>query len=311
MMTREKLQEIANEFSDNSPLNYLGAKGTWGGEDVSTNNYAKNNLTFQGITVDMLGADEEDSALVGMRFYQRPIFAIARTDDPGFKEIQRPEVVGKHHLLPEDWLPGAKSVISFFMPFERATVEANKKDPIEPAKEWLYTRVEGQRFLLAFGEKIRDALIAEGYRAVAPYCDERFIMRVSKMAAPGTEHVPPFSSNWSERHVAVVTGLGTFGISTNFISKAGCAGRLISVVTDWETTPDVRDYDDWLGYCNSCGACVRRCPAKAHYIDRHGKDHEKCGALIRKVCEKYAPRYGCGKCQSGIPCEYKPMRANA
>jgi len=306
-MTRDKIQALINEFCDNSPLNYLGAKGA-SEEDVLANNYAKHNLYHRGITADMLGADE-DSGLMGMRFFQRPIFAIARADDPGFKEIQRPEVVGPHHLLPEDWLPGAKSVISFFLPYERATVEANKKDPVEPAIEWIYTRVDGQRFLLALGAKIRDALIEAGYRAVAPYCDDRYIMQVNRNAAPGTEHVPPFSTNWSERHVAVVTGLGTFGMSTNFISKAGCAGRLVSVVTDWETEPDERDYDHWLGYCNSCGACVRRCPAQAHYTDRHGKDHEKCGAFIRKVCEKFAPRYGCGKCQSGVPCEYKPMRA--
>ncbi|NLM83751.1 MAG: epoxyqueuosine reductase [Clostridiales bacterium] len=306
-MTRDKIQALINEFCDNSPLNYLGAKGA-SEEDVLANNYAKHNLYHRGITADMLGADE-DSGLMGMRFFQRPIFAIARADDPGFKEIQRPEVVGPHHLLPEDWLSGAKSVISFFLPYERATVEANKKDPVEPAIEWIYTRVDGQRFLLALGAKIRDALIEAGYRAVAPYCDDRYIMQVNRNAAPGTEHVPPFSTNWSERHVAVVTGLGTFGMSTNFISKAGCAGRLVSVVTDWETEPDERDYDHWLGYCNSCGACVRRCPAQAHYTDRHGKDHEKCGAFIRKVCEKFAPRYGCGKCQSGVPCEYKPMRA--
>ena len=306
-MTRDKIQALINEFCDNSPLNYLGAKGA-SEEDVLANNYAKHNLYHRGITADMLGADE-DSGLMGMRFFQRPVFAIARADDPGFKEIQRPEVVGPHHLLPEDWLSGAKSVISFFLPYERATVEANKKDPVEPAIEWIYTRVDGQRFLLALGAKIRDALIEAGYRAVAPYCDDRYIMQVNRNAAPGTEHVPPFSTNWSERHVAVVTGLGTFGMSTNFISKAGCAGRLVSVVTDWETEPDERDYDHWLGYCNSCGACVRRCPAQAHYTDRHGKDHEKCGAFIRKVCEKFAPRYGCGKCQSGVPCEYKPMRA--
>jgi epoxyqueuosine reductase QueG len=218
--------------------------------------------------------------------------------------------VGEHHFLPEDWLPGAKSVISFFLPFERATVEANKKDPVEPAIEWVYTRVDGQQFLLALGAAVKDALIAEGYKAVAPYTDDRFIMRVGMPPEPGTEHVPAYSTNWSERHVGVVTGLGTFGQSTNFISKAGCAGRLISVVTDWVPEAyDQPDYDNWLGYCNDCGACIRKCHGNAYFSDRHGKDHALCSAHIRKVCEKHAPRYGCGTCQSGIPCEYKPMRA--
>ena len=311
-MTRDMLTTLLEDFSDNSPLNFVVIKGSpdalnsFSG-DATSGNYARNDLNPHGINGNMLGADK-DSGLAGMRFYRRPIYSIARADDPWFAEIKRPGVVGEHHLMPEDWLPGAKSVISVFLPFEHATVEANKKDPVEPAIEWVYTRVDGQRFLLALGEKIRDTLIAEGYKAVTPYTEEKFVMQINRKAEPGTEHVPPFSSNWSERHVGVVTGLGTFGMSTNFISRAGCAGRLVSVVTDWEVEPDIRDYDDWLGYCNRCGACIRRCQAQAHYKDRHGKDHEKCGAFIRKACEKLAPRYGCGKCQSGLPCDYQPMR---
>ena len=308
-MTREKLQKFIEDFTDNSPLNYIGKKGAGGG-NVDDVNYAKNNLNFRGMTLDMLGADE-NSGLVGMRFYRHPIFSVARADDPRFEDIKRPEVVGSHHISPEGWLPGAKSVISFFLPFEHATVEANKKDPVEPAIEWLYTRVDGQRFLLSLGDAVKKLLVDEGYRAVAPYTEDKYIMRVGNESTPETGQIPAFSSNWSERHVGVVAGLGTFGMSTNFISKVGCAGRLISIVTDWDEAPDVHDYDDWLGYCNRCGACLRRCPADAHFDGKHGKDHEICGNFMRGVCEKYAPRYGCGKCQSGLPCDYQPMRAKA
>jgi len=306
-MTREKLQEIINEFSDNSPLNYLSLKGTHTSTDQDS--YAKNNLNLHGSGFDpaMLGA-EEDSGLVGMRFYNRPIFSIGRADDPAYCEIKRAGVVGEHHLMPQDWLSDAKTVISFFLPFNHDTVEANKKDPAEPAVEWVYTRVDGQRFLLALGTAVREALIADGHKAVAPYTEDNYIMQVTLEPPPGTEHVPPYSTNWSERHVGVVTGLGTFGESTNFISKIGSAGRLISVVTDWEVEPDERDYEHWLGYCNKCGACIRKCQGEDVYFkDRHGKDHAACSRQIRKACEKFAPRYGCGKCQSGIPCEYKPM----
>lgn len=295
-----------NEFSDSSPLNYVIKKGA-AAEDPDYINYAKNNLDFRGMTLDMLGADE-DSGLIGMRFYQHPIFAIARADDPLFLDIKKTEAVGGHHLMPDDWLPGAKSVISVFLPFERNIVEANKKDPVVAAVEWVYTRVDGQRFLLEIGVKVRDALIAEGHRAVAPYTEDKYIMQTRRILPPGTEHVPAYSTNWSERHVAVVTGLGTFGMSTNFISKAGCAGRLISIVTDWDTEPDERDYEDWLGYCNRCGACIRRCQAKAHYPDRHGKDIDKCASFMKNAFEIHTPRYGCGKCQSGLPCDYGPMR---
>jgi len=309
-MTREKLQTIINEFSDKSPLNYLAEKGAHSG--AQTDNYAKNNMYQHTLpfSEDMLGAEKE-SGLVGMRFYMHPIFSIARADDPWFLDIKRPEAVGEHHLMPKDWLPDAKTVISFFLPFNHATVEANKKDPQVPAIEWVYTRVDGQRFLLALGTAVRNALLEDGYKAVAPYTEDSYIMQVNVDLPPGTEHVPPYSTNWSERHVGVVTGLGTFGQSTNFISKIGCSGRLISVVTDWDIEADERDYSDWLGYCNDCGLCIKKCHGNCYFPDRHGKDHALCSKQIRKVCEPYAPRYGCGKCQSGLPCDHKPMRKKA
>ena len=309
-MTREKLQKLADDFCDNSGYNRLGSpEGTdMSNDNTKINNYAKNNLNNRGATPDMF-VKEDFGGLEGMRFFERSVFSICRADDPGFYDIKRPEAVGEHHMLPTDWLCDAKSVISFFLPYNHEVVEANKKDPIEPAIEWLYTRVDGQRYLLALGARIKDALEEDGFKAVAPYTDDRFIMRVGGPPQPGTENIPAFSTNWSERHVGVVTGLGTFGLSTNFISRVGCAGRLISVVTDWETEPDIRDYEDWLGYCNRCGACIRKCPAQAHFKDKVGKDHGQCSAFIGKTCKKYEPRYGCGKCQSGIPCEYQPMRA--
>ena len=302
-MTREKLQALIDDFSDNSPTNYLGKDKN---DDIDVNNYAKNNLYIPGTSAEDLA--NSAGSFLGMRFFQRPIFSAARADDPGFAEIKRPEAVGEHHLMPGDWLDGAKSVISFFLPISRDTVEANKKDPVEPAMEWLFTRVDGQRFLLALGAQVRDAFIADGFRAVTPYTDDRYIMQAGPKPMPGTEHIPPFSTNWSERHVGVVTGLGTFGLSTNFISKVGSAGRIISVVTDWDVEPDAHDYEDWLGYCNRCGACIRKCPAQAHFADRVGKDHGVCGTFIGKTCAKYTPRYGCGKCQTGTPCEYRPMK---
>jgi len=259
------------------------------------------------MTAEMFGADEE-SGLIGMRFYRHPIFSVTRADNPGFLEIKKPEVVGGHHFLPHDWLPGAKTVISIFLPFEKATVEANKKTLVEPALEWVYTRVDGQQFLLALGALVKDELKKAGFDSVSPYTDERFVMNTNPTPEPDKGNCPPYSTNWSERHVGVVCGLGTFGMSTNFISKVGAAGRLVSVVTEWDIPADEADYDDWLGYCNKCGLCVKNCPADAFYTDRHGKNHETCSMYIRKACQKFAPRYGCGKCQSGLPCDYKPMK---
>ena len=300
-MTREKLQQFINDLSDDSPVNYVGIEL----EGVEEKSFNKHNPMPSG--GEAIEKDTEYDGLRGMRFYDKPLFSIARADALRFLEIKRTEVVGEHHMLPKDWLPEAKTVISFALPVNRRIVEANKVDSLEPSIEWLYSRIEGNRFLLTLGAAVRDALIEEGHKAVTPYLDDRFVSRVGGDPAPGSEHLPPFSSVWSERHVGVATGLGTFGLSTNFISKAGSTVRLISVVTDWDIEPDEPDTDDWLGYCNRCGVCIRRCPAQAHYGDKPGKDHTICSMYIRKVSAKHMPRYGCGKCQTGTPCEYQPQ----
>ena len=288
-MTRDRIQEIVNEFCDNSPLNYLGAKGV-GDEDVLANNYAKHNLYHRGITADMLGADA-DSGLMGMRFFQRPIFAIARADDPGFKEIRRPEVVGPHHLLPEDWLPGAKSVISFFCRMNARRLRRTKKTPSSRRLSG-FTRGLTARGFARARRLIRDLLVEEGYRAVAPYCDDRYIMQVNKNAAPGTGMSrrilrmvgAPRRRRDRPRHVRDVD---------EFYSKPAAPGDWSASSPTGKQRPTSATTTIGL-ILQQLRRVAAQMPARAHYSDRHGKDHEKCGAFIRKVCEKYAPRYGCG-----------------
>ncbi|SHI22033.1 4Fe-4S binding domain-containing protein [Sporobacter termitidis DSM 10068] len=307
-MNREYLQQLTAEFSENSPTNYLSAKA----EDVESlnklannfyaNNFARNNYHGKESTGTELNKDK-DSQYIGMRFFMPPIIAVGTAYDEGFKKLKAPEVVGPHHLMPTDWLPEAKSVISLFLPFTERVIESNTKDPNSPSWEWLFTRVDGQQHLLATGALVGDSLIQEGYKAVVPYSDDRFFMRTSR---DQTElPIPAYSSNWSERHVGYITGLGTFGRSTNFISKQGACGRLISIITDWKTMPDEKDYHDIYDYCSECGACYHACPG--HAISKNGKDIDKCSAYLREVGKKFAPRYGCGKCQSGIPCQIKSL----
>ncbi len=300
------LERITADFSEHSPTNYLTAETTDEKQlqalsnGFYTNNFARNNYYGQSSDGTALNTGKPD-AYVGLRFFMPPLIAVGSADDEGFLKLKDPEVVGPHHLMPADWLPGAKTVISLFLPFSERVIRSNAADPKIPSMEWLFTRVDGQQHLLAMGEHVRDALVKEGYKAVVPYADDRYVMRVS----PDETHlpIPPYSSNWSERHVGFITGLGTFGRMTNFISKRGACGRLISVVTDWETAPDLKDYEGVYDYCSECLACYRACPGEA--FDKNGKSIVKCREYIHEVCKPFAPRYGCGKCQSGLPCATK------
>ena len=117
---------------------------------------------------------------------------------------------------------------------------------------------------------------------------------------PFTEAVK--KSNWSERHAAYVCGLGTFGLSKGLITNKGMAGRFVSVLISEELPADPRPYQGIYDNCIRCGACVRRCPVDAISLEK-GKDHVLCGAWLDKMGEIHAPRYGCGLCQTKVPCE--------
>ncbi|EAX47630.1 4Fe-4S ferredoxin, iron-sulfur binding domain protein [Thermosinus carboxydivorans Nor1] len=226
--------------------------------------------------------------LGGLRIFDPPLIGIAAADDPLFAELKKESVIGSHHLLPREWLPSAQTVISYFLPFTAAIRIANRSDGL-PATEWLYGRIEGERFNEALRRFLVDLLTDNGHEAVAPALDERYQV-INKR------------SNWSERHVAYIAGLGTLSLNCSLITARGSAGRVGSIVTSLELAPTVRPYREIYEYCTRCGACIRRCPPLA--IDESGKNHQICSDYVDNETKKrYAPRYGCGKCQTAVPCE--------
>ena len=308
-MERDRLLTITRKLSEESPTNYLQPKITEEEakrqlQEEDRGGFRRNNYFGKGDYDPTIYNQDKEDRYIGLRFFGDPIFTVGSADDPGFRELQREDVVGPHHRMPKDWLPEAKTVISIFLPYSDRVLESNLADPELPSLEWMFTRVDGQNHLLATGLAAADALRAEGWQAVVPQADGRFALQTAVRTMG--EEIPLFTSNWSERHVAYVAGMGTFGLSTCFISRAGCAGRLISVVTDWPCTPDEKDYQNYLDYCSRCGACINRCPAGVIGPDC-SKNKAGCAAYIGKVSAPHSPRYGCGKCQSAIPCQRKPL----
>lgn len=306
-MDKEFLLKITAELSENSPTNYLSPIAKTEEElerlkeDFYANNFGRNNAGRDDWAV--LNKNKPDE-YVGMRFYKHPLLAFGAASDKGFIKLKEQGVVGPHHYLPADWLPGAKTVISIFIPFSDRVIESNSEDKVVPSMEWRYARIDGQQHLLATGALVRDELIKAGYKAVMPQAEEAYW---AKVFDDGDSSKPLYSTNWAERHVGYVTGLGTFGLMTNFISKAGTCGRLISVVTDWEATPDEKDYEGIYDYCSSCKACFDACPAGA--LSDEGKSIPKCSEFIRKMTADSLPRVGCGKCMAGMPCQTSSLAA--
>jgi epoxyqueuosine reductase QueG len=238
--------------------------------------------------------------LAGMRIFGEPLTGYAAAGDPFFDELKKPGVIGPHFLTPREWLEGAETVISLFLPFTQGVRAANRESMDWPADEWLHARIEGQAFQNEICRFAVEILEGAGFSAAAPMIDPRF-----SWGNPGVDDKSRqdfYSSNWSERHAAYACGLGTFGLSRGLITRRGIAGRFISLVTSATFKPDQRGYSGIYDYCTRCGACARNCPAGAISLEG-GKRHPPCSAFLSLTAEKYKPRYGCGKCQVKVPCE--------
>lgn len=250
-----------------------------------------------GNSVDASVAISPD--LAGMQIFDPPLVGFRDAEDETWFYLISPKAVGPHFMLPRQWLPGARTVISCFLPFTRAVRESNAVEISDPSAEWLHARIEGQAFLLRLCRFLAESLEAAGHATIIPVLDPRFGSNASMTPREG---LPPFTSRWSERHVAYTCGLGTFSLSKGLITERGVAGRFGSVITTHWFKPDAVRQRGLYDNCIHCGACARNCPVGAITL-AGGKEHPPCADLLEQHRAKYAPRYGCGKCQVGVPCE--------
>ena len=253
---------------------------------------------------------EESYALhreyIGTQIYEAPLMGCAAAEDPLFAYMkQKPDVYGPTLRLPEEWLPGAVSVVSFFLPFSKAVRDSNRDDLSRPSDIWLHGRAEGQLFLNRATAYLAELLQEAGGRVAIPSQDPGFsVIRDPSRAERGE---PPYVSNWSERHAAFTAGLGTFSLSKHLITEKGVCGRFSSVITDLPLPVTPRLYTEPYEYCTFCGACRKRCAVGA--IGSLEKDNRICSAFQHQTLERFAPRHGCGKCQLSVPCEtQRPKR---
>ena len=184
-----------------------------------------------------------DPRFAGLRLFDAPLVGFGSASDPLFEEYKKPGIIGPWHMSPKEWLPGAESVISIFLPFTEEVRSSNRDETAHASTPWLYARIEGQAFIGKYIEALAACL-----------------------------------------------------------EKQGIAGRFCSLIADLPLEPDIRPYREIYEYCIHCNACVRRCPVGA--IDPvTGKDHPTCHAFVENSKKVFKPRYGCGLCQTGVPCE--------
>ena len=121
-------------------------------------------------------------------------------------------MVGPIHEFTQYWLPGARSVISFFLPFSKEVKKTYDRTSPLPSLEWVSGRLNGEVFVNVARRALVRYLEMQGGRAAAPNLDLRY---------KAVNLVPM----WSERHVAYIAGVGSFGLHAGLLTEKGAAGR--------------------------------------------------------------------------------------
>ncbi len=222
--------------------------------------------------------------------WENPLVAFARADDPLFSRLK--ELASPIHETPADFLKEAKTVITFFVPFQKQIIDSNIKGRY-CSKTWALAYIETNKLIAALNQHLKDLLIDKGYKAAY---------------VPATHNFDPQTllSGWSHRSAAYIAGLGTFGVNHMLITRAGCCGRIGSLVTDLylEATPRPA-----IEYClhlsdGSCGLCAKKCVNKAltiNHLDKH-KCYEMCLINADRQASLESIADVCGKCLVGVPC---------
>lgn len=189
-------------------------------------------------------------------------------------------------------LPGARSVVSFFLPFEHVVLNANAEHKEEVAREWAQAYVETNALIGRITAQLVASLAERGVRAAAE---------------PASGNFDPLTlvSRWSHKSVAVIAGLGSFGLHHLVITDAGCAGRFGSLVVDAALSgPPAQPQERCLYFHDgSCMECVLRCPVEALDEDG-GLEKQRCWSRCLEVAREYehlGRAEVCGKCVAG-PC---------
>jgi epoxyqueuosine reductase QueG len=246
--------------------------------------------------------------------FDTPLVGFSRGDDPIYDTYK--EVVGPFHWTPLEIFSRTfrhlsvkaedLTVISWILPQTKATKADNRKESIYPAERWARARIYEEEVNVKLRQHVTAILQENGYAALAPMLSDQWEKKKSDTYV--------FSSTWSERHAAYASGLGTFGLCDGLITPRGKAMRTGSAIAHIQIPPTQRPYSDHHAYClfytkGICGKCIARCPVEA--LSEAGHDKIKCLDHLKPVTEDYVKThygfdgYGCGLCQTKVPCESK------
>ena len=129
-----------------------------------------------------------------------------------------PQIAFHRHMLPNDLLSTARSVMVFFIPFKRGLLKENRAGD-RPCRNWGVAYVQTNALINRLGKVLEKFLSQKGYKSGLTPATHNF-------------DEDELMARWSHKHLAHLSNLGRFGMHYMLITPAGCAGRLGSMVTE-------------------------------------------------------------------------------
>ncbi len=223
------------------------------------------------------------------QIWKKPLISFLKSDNSQIINLKG--IVSIDHLLPNEILSDAKSIICFFIPFTEKIVKSNIGNK-RASKEWTIAYIETNNLIKEINEIIEKLMIKNGYKA-------------GKIPATNNFNKETLVSNWSHRHIAFLSGLGSFGLNNMLITENGCCGRIGSIVTNYDIDFENKISDEKCLYKinGSCRICIDRCVNNAFHSLNF--DRNRCHQMCLENAEYYKD-FGyadvCGKCLVGLPC---------
>lgn len=261
-----------------------------------------------------VAAENAKCTLTGI--WQVPIVGFADAKGEYIKQLRN--IAHPQHQMPEEVLEDAKTIIVYFVPFEKWVsvypvdkkqveigVETGKEDENLASPQWAESYELTNAMFGRLNEHIIKTINSMGYEA-------------SEASEAGIFYRDEVISHWSFRHLAYAAGLGTFGMNNMLITEKGCSGRYNAIVTNLEIEPNSPQKEEACLYKKdgTCGVCMKRCPAGA--LSKNGFNRHKCYDQClknAKIYNNFGSSYGgdgeeygsevCGKCIVGMPCAHE------
>jgi len=223
--------------------------------------------------------------------WDEPLVAFADVKDSLFLKLKT--AVGATHKLPTDLLEDAKTIISYFIPFQKEIVLSNVGAK-NSSREWGIAYIETNKLITNLNNCLTGRLEKSNFKSVIIPPTHNFDRR-------------SLISDWSHKHIALIAGLGKFGLHQMLITEKGCCGRLGSLITNAKIEPTKRPNKEFClyKYDKTCKKCIENCVFEALKVDSF--DRHKCYEICLSNASSHS-KLGlatvCGKCICVVPCSF-------